>query len=120
MEFERQNSSILSQRSARTLTNAADALGIEDPARLAALAEAAESWLRHRGVSAARRAWFQLACLEWRPALTRGPGSSFSRLPRAERIALLEGRKLEVVRALIGASAPDPISPGTGHSSPGA
>ena len=120
MEFERKNPPILSQLSARTLTNVADALGIEDPGRLAALARAAETWLRHRGVGVARRAWFQLTCLEWCPALTRGPKGTFSRLPKAERAAWLEGRKLGVVRAMIEASAPDPVSPGIGHSSPGA
>ncbi|MCP5058682.1 MAG: hypothetical protein GY937_18430 [bacterium] len=120
MEFERKTPSILSQRSARTLTNVADALGIEDPGRLAALAPAAETWLRHRGVGAARRAWFQLMRLEWCPALTRGPKGSFSRLPKAERAAWLEGRKLGVVRAMIEASAPDPASSDVDHSSPGA
>ncbi|MCP3986626.1 MAG: hypothetical protein GY723_19760 [bacterium] len=104
----------------RTLTNVADAMGIEDPARLVALTAAAEGWLRHRGVATARRAWFELAWLEWRPAFIRGPGHAFSRLPRSERAARLEGRSLRVVRALIGASAPDPGSPDAGQSSPGA
>lgn len=120
MEFEREIPPILSQRSARTLTNVADALGIEDPGRLAALTPAAETWLRHRGVGAARGAWFQLTCLEWCPALSRGPKRSFSRLPKAERAAWLEGRKVGVVRAMVEASARDPVSPDVDHSSPGA
>lgn len=117
MEHERETPRILSQRSARTLTNVADALGVEDPKRLANLAGAAERWLRHRGIGAARRAWLQLAWIEWRPALSGGPGRAFSRLPRVERAACLEGRSLKVVRELVGASAPEPSAP---QSSPGA
>ena len=111
---------VLSQRSARTLTNVADALGVGDPTRLAALASAAEGWLQRRGAGAARRAWLQLAWIEWRPALLSGSARAFSRLPRSERAARLEGRPLRVVRAMIRASASDPARPDEGQSSPGA
>ncbi len=103
---------ILSQRAARTLTNVADALGLEEPARLVALAPAAEAWLRHRGVRAVRRAWLALAWIEWRPLLRIPPGRPFSRLPRAERRALLEQRLPGVVRGMIDASAKPYSSPG--------
>jgi len=114
MERKEEIPLILSQRSARTLTNVADALGIEDPARLAALAPAAEAWLRHRGVGAARRAWLALAWIEWRPVLGLASRLPFSRCSRERRAAWLAGRSLATVRAMIDASAV------AAHSSPGA
>ncbi len=96
---------ILSQRSARTLYNAADAWGIESPDRIEGLGPAVTKRLRHEGVGAARRTWAALAWIEWRGIATAPRGRGFSRRTREQRREFLDrsGRGWAVawVRALI-------------------
>ncbi len=82
---------ILSQRSARTFYNVADAWGVEGPDAIEALGPGVARSLRHRGVGAARRTWLALAWVEWGCLLGSPAGRGFSRRTRDQRLARLEG-----------------------------